>query len=1069
MQQESNNMPIKNSAFNLLLIATRLVLFIGIFSISISSFAQFERFKSYNATDGICDPYIYTITQDKNGFIWLGTGQGLCRFDGFEFKSFADLDSLTNDEVSASYVDSFGNVWFGFSNGLLLLWDGHKGTTYNLPTKSSTAIVGITQAENGELFVATLNMGCYLVAADGSVRSAHEEFTDNIISDALISNGNLFIGTGDGLQIIPIEGNRFNFSSVIKPEGLKHISVQVIKKAGWDNFYFIGTEDEGLFLLNMNDNSMPIVKVGDGTDLGYQNVQDVIFLSDNSLWICTYYGGLIKLSGFNEDGTFSNKFSFTKDRGLSTNYIKTIFSDREDNLWIGTYGSGINILSEQAFTFMPFEKEILDNNVLSVTSSDSIVWIAGEGSLVQVNINHSDREKVYTTKDNLPKDKITSLSHVGDVTWIGTENNGIYKLDISKGKIKSFYRSNNSLGNSINSILGHDDMLYAATKDGIYNFDLKTGEQFHYNTSVGMPHNDIEHIFLDNEHRLLFATRSNGVYEINDKGEIQGIFTVDQFEPEFNSITQDANKNIWVSTYGQGVFLLTADSVYDFSTYNGLKSPWCYSVSTNDDDFVWVGHRGGLSRININTHAIKIFDSNIGFEGYCNPNAVDVNNKRKIFFGTTDGLLIYDVEKGKNEAVPPKTNILKLLINEVEYNFDDKIVLPYAPYKLRIEYVGLNYNDPSAVKYQYMLEGYDMEWSEVSDSRYNIYSRVEDGKFKFKVRSFGPDGQYEEEPVSFLLEIKPPIWKRWWFISLVVIAFIFIVIFIIKYRERRQKEIQEYLEKSLDERTREVVEQKEEIEIKNRDITDSINYAQRIQNSILPPIKKMQQFFSGSFIFYKPRDIVSGDFYWFDSVAEGKIIIVCADSTGHGVPGAFMSMIGTTLIKDICLSNRYDSPAAILSELDKQLGNTLNQNSEEVKSNDGMDLMLCEIDVNTKILRYSSAMRPMIIYKNGEQEYIKGSRSSIGGQYDSKDVKDFETHEIQLAKGDLVYLFSDGYPDQFGGSMGKKFKMVRLKNLIKDIHKKPMEEQYEYVKSTFNLWKEDYDQVDDVLFMGIKL
>jgi serine phosphatase RsbU (regulator of sigma subunit) len=158
-----------------------------------------------------------------------------------------------------------------------------------------------------------------------------------------------------------------------------------------------------------------------------------------------------------------------------------------------------------------------------------------------------------------------------------------------------------------------------------------------------------------------------------------------------------------------------------------------------------------------------------------------------------------------------------------------------------------------------------------------------------------------------------------------------------------------------------------------------------------------------------------------------------------------------------------------LIELDKQLANTLNQNVDEVKSNDGMDLMVCEIDVNTKILRYSSAMRPMIIYKNGEQVYVKGSRSSIGGQYDSKEEKEFKNFEVQMAKGDLVYMFSDGYPDQFGGSMGKKFKMVRLKNLLKDIHKKPMEEQYEYVKSTFNLWKEDYDQVDDVLFMGVKL
>jgi serine phosphatase RsbU (regulator of sigma subunit) len=133
-----------------------------------------------------------------------------------------------------------------------------------------------------------------------------------------------------------------------------------------------------------------------------------------------------------------------------------------------------------------------------------------------------------------------------------------------------------------------------------------------------------------------------------------------------------------------------------------------------------------------------------------------------------------------------------------------------------------------------------------------------------------------------------------------------------------------------------------------------------------------------------------------------------------------------------------------------------------------MDIIVCEIDVRNYYLRYASAMRPMIVYKNGNQIYVKGSRSSVGGQYD-KDEKIFKDEGIQLDKGDLIYMFSDGYSDQFGGPIGKKFKMVRLKNLLRDIYQKPMEEQYEYIKSTFNLWKEDHEQVDDVLFMGIKI
>jgi ligand-binding sensor domain-containing protein/serine phosphatase RsbU (regulator of sigma subunit) len=1032
-------------------------------------FGQFERFKTYDVSDGICHRFVYTINQDKNGFIWLGTGEGLCRFDGFEFESFSSIDSLSNDVVNTSFVDTFGDLWFGFNSGLILRWDGTRATKYSLPVETSSAISSISQTKNGEIFISTLNEGCFLISSDEKARKVHEKFDGKIISSVLFTQNKLLLGTNNGLEIVPIQDHSFVFSDVIIPKQLEYINIQVIRNTTNENVFFVGTEDEGLFILDLSKDNVQLTKVGENTFMGSLNIQDIKLLKDKSLWVCTFYNGLVKLSNFELNGNYKSISKFSKNEGLATDYIKSIFTDREENLWIGTYGSGIYLLAEKAFTFMSFDDNLPDNNILSVTCFDSTLWLGGQNSILEINLNDQSIIKLYDRKNNLPLDNITSLYYGNDIVWIGTAKNGIYKLKPKSGKIEQFFRANNSLSNSINAIFAENGILYAATKDGVFIFDLELNRQYHYNTSVGMPHNDIESIFLDKDNRLLFATRMNGIFEITDKGEVQEVFTVGEYELKFNSITQDINSNIWVGTFGQGVFLLTPDTVMNFTSQSGLKSPYCYSITTNDSNYVWVGHRLGLSRININTYAVKTFDVNIGIEGDCNFNAVADNNTGKIFFGTTDGLIIYDVEKGKNKAVSPKTNIIKLLINDIEYELSEKIVLPYSPYKLRVEFVGLNYNDPEGVRYQYYLDGYDLEWSEVMDKRYALYSKVEDGEYQFKLRSFSYDGQYNSEPVGFSLRIKPPFWKTWWFIFLSILISVFSVILIIKYRERRQKEIQEYLEKSLDERTKEVVEQKEEIEIKNRDITDSINYAQRIQNSILPPIKKLQQYFSGSFIFYQPRDIVSGDFYWFERISDDKIIIVCADSTGHGVPGAFMSMIGTTLIKDICVSKNNNSPSAVLKELDTQLANTLNQNADEAKSNDGMDMMICEININTKVMRYSSAMRPMIIYRNGDQIYVKGSRSSIGGQYDSKDEKYFEDIEVQMAKGDLIYLFSDGYPDQFGGSMGKKFKMVRLKNLLKDIHKKPMEEQYEYIKSTFNLWKEDYEQVDDVLFMGIKL
>ncbi|NJM15167.1 MAG: SpoIIE family protein phosphatase [Bacteroidales bacterium] len=151
-------------------------------------------------------------------------------------------------------------------------------------------------------------------------------------------------------------------------------------------------------------------------------------------------------------------------------------------------------------------------------------------------------------------------------------------------------------------------------------------------------------------------------------------------------------------------------------------------------------------------------------------------------------------------------------------------------------------------------------------------------------------------------------------------------------------------------------------------------------------------------MYYQPRDIVSGDFYWFDRVKDNRFLLVCADSTGHGVPGAFMSMIGTTLIKDICMRDSMNSPSKILQNLDRELQSTLNQNVDAEKSNDGMDIIVCEINMETLFLRFSSAMRPMILYKDGQEIYLKGSRSSVGGQ-NTDESKDFEEQGFQLSKG----------------------------------------------------------------------
>ncbi|GAJ19605.1 unnamed protein product, partial [marine sediment metagenome] len=221
-------------------------------------------------------------------------------------------------------------------------------------------------------------------------------------------------------------------------------------------------------------------------------------------------------------------------------------------------------------------------------------------------------------------------------------------------------------------------------------------------------------------------------------------------------------------------------------------------------------------------------------------------------------------------------SVVSMKFSDQEVEVADAISLPYDQYKLRIDFIGLSYRNPEMVTYQYKLENYDTEWSERSTQQYASYGRIEDGEYTFLLRAFNRDNLTNKQPLAIQIIIKTPFWKTWWFYTLLAIFLVVSVVIIVKVRERNQKKLQVFLEKNLDERTHEVVMQKEEIEFKNREITDSINYAQRIQASILPPLKKLKDNFPEFFVLFQPRDIVSGDFYWFDRVDNERFIIVCA-------------------------------------------------------------------------------------------------------------------------------------------------------------------------------------------------
>lgn len=275
----------------------------------------------------------------------------------------------------------------------------------------------------------------------------------------------------------------------------------------------------------------------------------------------------------------------------------------------------------------------------------------------------------------------------------------------------------------------------------------------------------------------------------------------------------------------------------------------------------------------------------------------------------------------------------------------------------------------------------------------------------------------------------------------------------------------EDMEKQVRERTREVIEKGTKLEFAYKEIRDSINYAKRIQESILPADEMITKVFDNSFVFYKPKDVVCGDFYWFTQQGD-EAVIAAIDCTGHGVPGAFMTVIGNSLLNQIVNFSGVTDPGRILTQLDKKLQETL-QVHGSIVTNDGMDAAVCRYRINKREITFSGAKRPLYIFKQGELIEIKGNKSPIGSYGHDYD-KLFSEHKISVNKNDTIYLFSDGLQDQFGGAEGKKFMVKRFRELLAEIQNFSMRDQAARIEQEITYWQHGYEQTDDMLLIGIR-
>ena len=991
-------------------------LFLGLV-IPISLFPQTYFFDYYSVAEGLYQSRVLDIVSDKQQYLWLGTLGGISRFNGNEFQNFTSQDGIAQNGVQSLFVDSHGTVWMGhLGGGLSRYYKNKLETVYASGIQIKSDITDIVEDKKRRIWVSTHGSGTFCIDNPKAIvqKLSFHQFKGNVLSDRVFGT---CLGRDGSLYFISDVGiRRLNFSSdtfeKYEPAGLTK--------------YFAKTcmfED-----------------------------------SKGNKWFGTYHGGLYKL-----DKTSSTFKIFDIRDGLASNWITSISEDAQGNIWLGSWGYGISCIRNDGKIKVYNDKNGLKDNKIRCINTDL------EGNIILGTNEHGfcifkgEQFVAYTEKDGMSQPQVFAINQDANGRfWFGTDN-GITILDIpdvSKNKVTVYNQSNKTIGNQIRFILkdsrqnfwigsldqgifmydykyerfvydavlnsyisggsvvtamaiDRKNNLWIGKTEGLLKYNIETHNLSGFSQADGLLGNEISALYVDSKDRIWVGVKGKGLSLIQDT-TVRSIHLQQGTNPTY--ITEDSTGKIWIGTMGQGLIVVDNEKIVKtYTESDGLLANLINLLVVRDRS-IYIGTNKGLNALNTSTNRIYTFTYKNGFTGIeTKNNAVFCDRSNHLWFGTVQGAIEYNPESFVKNEEEPLTFITQLKVNNRDVDLNKDIRLNYKDNSIAINYQSISYSNPDAIRYQTIMLGIDTDWLPATQQRSRNFSALSPGHYIFKVRAVNSYGKWNEEPIMLKIFIKPPFYKTWWFIIGCIILGLASIIVFIKLREKKLIAEKRILELKVQERTQEVTRKNEELAEKNKNITDSIRYAKRIQLAILPS----ELPFSDTFILFKPKDIVSGDFYWLHK-DDNYEFLAAVDCTGHGVPGAFMSIIGHVLLNKIVKEYRIFEPSGILYKLNQELSETFHSQGETSNVADGMDMALFCYEPSAHRLTYAGAFNPLILIRNGELTELPANRFSIG-RNTGPDMK-FESHQIEIQKNDAVFLSSDGYEDQFGGPDGKKFK-----------------------------------------------
>ncbi len=1082
---------------------------------------QKGKFEDYGRNRIIfINKHINTITEDEQNQLWIGTQSGLVRFNkkNQEYQTFKIEDGLADDFITKLYLDAQKTLWIGTQNAgitRILAKDSEQKQIdfQHFTVREGLAANGVAdlyQDHEGSLWIG-LTRGGLNRLRDGKFinYTTLEGLPDNLVNTIYEDQkGDVWIGTATaGLA-------RWRNGRVIqvydKTNGLSNNHIRSIAEDKKGNLW-VATYGGGVNVLLVNDNEeKPLIKTYTTQDkLAGDLARSLLKDHQGSMWIGTKTG----LSKY-QNGTFD---TFTRQVGLSDNSVICLFEDSKKNIWAGTEGGGLNCIRPDQTILVYRQRNGLANDLVFSIYEDAqnTYWIGTKGGLTRLK----DGQMISIfARDGLPNDDIHSITKdkKGNM-WFGSSN-GVYS--IAEQQL---------------------NQLAEAKRNGISPLPRLTYTL--YQEEEGMKSSDCaasaQPAVLKDSKGLLWYPTTEGVaiidpYQIKNNYKLPLVVVkrilADTIEylPQGKVIQLPAGTNKIEIDFAALSFLAPTRIQYRYRLLG----------SSYSEKWVEAGNKRDTYYTNLPPGSYRFEVQAANNDGLWNEQSTEIQFYITPFFYQTYwfyafvilgvlalGFLTY---YWRVQALEKSKKVLEEIINKRTHEIlsqYEQITQQASELETLNQIVQIINREVQFENVLHALLEQGLRLFSQSNQSLFLLRVPETDTFSLVATQNYPEdilgnelflerqimaycnrgeklaeGLYQLPTQLLAKQTFSPAYTPKSSLAMQIILADKLEGLILfdsadKFQPIQQNDIaklirfREHAVSAFEKANilKELEEKNTQVETSFRKISDSIRYARRIQNAILPTEQDIESYFDDFFVFYKPRDIVSGDFYWFaetvpepifseiistskgpTSVLSGfddvKTIIAAVDCTGHGVPGAFMTVIGNDLLNTIVFEHKITKAHAILKRLDNDIKEYLKQ--EEGQSKDGMDMALLVIDENTQTVEFAGAKNPLYYIREGELHQIKGSIYPIGGAQIKN--KEFFSKTLPYQKGDIFYLFSDGVQDQFGGEIDRKFGSKRFRDLLLSIHHLPMEAQRNAIYEAISQWQGGKRQTDDMLVMGFR-